>query len=486
MKKIFLLILIAVLILTGCGNRSSRGLTLEFFNEKIEGEITVSAYDSMVYRSFLEEIAREFEIMYPGTKVNIETFSAIPDVRTGSDGNFMLQSVQIQDDPQSRIDYISRVNTSIMSGTGADLYAMDILPLHKLVNSNVLENLDSYMTLDPDFNKNDYRQNIMEAARYKNGTWFIPLEYNFNYYVYDSTLISSDISGNFGVTKSYSGDDLIKMGMSLYDGTHRLFNLTDYSRGRGGMFNMLLNQNIQSFVNLDTGRSNFLDGRFSSLLKSVRSYGEKGLLPRGVTGQQAGTIRQQISEVPADRFYFKHHNSMNLMSGFTREMGIFMRVSVAGSASGVDSNDEIAGIEANADGTVPFRYSKGFSINSHSKNKLAAWTFIKFLLSKDIQVSANTMTFDFPVNNAARTERSEFLFSNLLRGAEMNAQQRQSLEKYKNTVESLSDMINCFVIQDTSINDMIAQDVQFFFDGSRTAEEVAKVLQNKTELYLSE
>jgi hypothetical protein len=33
---------------------------------------------------------------------------------------------------------------------------------------------------------------------------------------------------------------------------------------------------------------------------------------------------------------------------------------------------------------------------------------------------------------------------------------------------------------------MIAQEVQYYFGGSRTAEEVARVLQNKADLYLNE
>jgi hypothetical protein len=68
----------------------------------------------------------------------------------------------------------------------------------------------------------------------------------------------------------------------------------------------------------------------------------------------------------------------------------------------------------------------------------------------------------------------------------LNDQQRRAQEEYKTTVETLSDRINTFTVQDTSLNDMITQEVQYFFGGSRNADEVARVLQNKTELYLSE
>jgi hypothetical protein len=53
-------------------------------------------------------------------------------------------------------------------------------------------------------------------------------------------------------------------------------------------------------------------------------------------------------------------------------------------------------------------------------------------------------------------------------------------------VERLSDQINTYVFQDTTISDMIASDVRYFFSGSQTAGEVAAALQNKADLYLNE
>jgi multiple sugar transport system substrate-binding protein len=189
-----------------------------------------------------------------------------------------------------------------------------------------------------------------------------------------------------------------------------------------------------------------------------------------------------------DRFYFKQYNAANLLSQFTRTLGIVRRMAEGGMAMGIDTDDEIAGIQANADGSVPFTYSRGFGINSRSKNKETAWAFLKFLLSGEMQVSAGLLNSGFSVNNQAREEMAELAFSGMFRNSNgvLNDQQRQALTQYKAAAETLSDSINCFVVQDTSLNDMIASEVQYFFGGSRTAEEVARVLQNKADLYLNE
>ena len=94
----------------------------------------------------------------------------------------------------------------------------------------------------------------------------------------------------------------------------------------------------------------------------------------------------------------------------------------------------------------------------------------------------------FPVNNKAREETAELAFMGMFRNSNgvLNDQQRQALTQYKAAVEKISDSINCFVPEDTSLNDMIASEVQYYFSGSKNADEVARVLQNKADLYLNE
>jgi len=490
MKKL-ILVIVTVLIMAGCSARNQSSQFIpdqEFFSREIKGEITISAYQTITYGSFLEEAIKAFNEIYPNVTVHIETFAVMPETRTMEDGEMMVSVMQSSDDPQTRADYINRTNTRIMSGQGADLYAIDILPLHRMIKSGVLENLDPYMNSDPGFNKSDYRLNILDAVHFLNGKWFIPLDYSINYYAYDSTLVPENISGNFGVNKSFTLEELIRITSVLYNGTGRIIDLMDYSQGGGSLHNMLLYENYRSFVNLETGKPNFLDGKFASMLNLVKNYGEQGFVHRSAISQES--IEQMLHRMmtePAERFYLKRNSDMNLLFNMSRENGIG---SILRSPFVIDDDDEIAGIAANADGSVPFIFQRGFLMNSQSKNKEAAWTFIKFLLSKEMQMSLNTGVIGMvlPIHNEARDEKGWFAFSGEIYSMNIpiNDQMRTSFNHYRNTIETLSDSINTFLIRDTNINDMIAQEVQYFFDGSRTAEEVARVLQNKADLYLSE
>jgi ABC-type glycerol-3-phosphate transport system substrate-binding protein len=290
------------------------------------------------------------------------------------------------------------------------------------------------------------------------------------------------MAAGFGVDKAWTAEELLALAIPLYDGTYKLFNMVD---GSGGMFYRLLNENVENFVNLETGRPNFTDGVFSRLLSSVSDYGRQGYIPRGVTGQQdAGQLMQQAMSTPTDRFFFKLNNGISLISQFGRSVGIRMAIGTGSTARGIESDDEIAGIQANADGFVPFGYSMAFAVNSQSKNKETAWAFMKFLLSKETQLSTNP--YFLSLNNEAREEKAELVFSQYNPSRTLNEQQRQAIEAYRAALERLSDMINTYTVRDTNINDMIIAEAQYYFDGTRGADEVARIIQNKADLYLSE
>jgi multiple sugar transport system substrate-binding protein len=498
MKPVFLLLpallaatLLAAAVLAGCGGKKEApgGGGPELFAGELGGGITVSAYDTMNYRSFLEDAARSFQARYPGTTVRIETFSAMPEIRSAGEGNRRMVLAQVLDDPQGRADYISRVHTGLMSGEGADLYAMDVLPLHKFVEDGQLENLEAYMDGDPGFNRADYRGNILDALRYRDGIWFMPTGYTFRYFAYDRTLLPE--AAGFGTGETWTSGELLALGEPYYDGSAKIFNLVDYRHNpAGGLAYQMLNENMGIYVDLENKKANFLAGGFAGFLESIRKAGEQGYVPRGLTGQSdpEQSLRKAGAEA-SDRFFFKVKENFSLVSQFGRGAGLrIVMEGIAGAARAIEDDDEIAGIAADAGGRVPFRYSRAYGISSGSKNKALAWAFIKFLLEEEMQLSPGLPAGDLPLHNKAREQKAETAFSGAFMGRvrPLDAGARAALEAYRAATEALSDRINYFAVRDTTVDDMIAAEMRYFFGGARTAAELAAVLQNKVELYLNE
>jgi multiple sugar transport system substrate-binding protein len=180
--------------------------------------------------------------------------------------------------------------------------------------------------------------------------------------------------------------------------------------------------------------------------------------------------------------------NFSLVEQLSRGSGRRMRIMTGGNTGGIEDDDGIAGIEANANGGIPFSYSQAYGINAGSKNKALAWAFLKFLLTEEIQLSTALSPQGLPLNNRAREQKGELILSGAFMGGRgaLDEGQREALGAYNAAVEALSDRIDCFVIQDTALNDMIAAEARYFFNGSRTAEETARALQNKADLYLHE
>ena len=193
----------------------------------------------------------------------------------------------------------------------------------------------------------------------------------------------------------------------------------------------------------------------------------------------------QAGDNPGERFYFKSNSAFSLMSQFTRNSGRRMNIGTAGSIRAIDTDDEIAGVRANADGSVPFTYEQAYGINSGSKNKQTAWAFIKFLLGDEMQTNTNLSLAFQPLRNSSRAQKAESMFTGQ-QGQPLDDNQKADLEEYIKAVEKLSDLISCYNWNDTIIDDMISAEVKYFFDGTKTAADVAAALQNKVELYLSE
>ena len=576
MKKFLVLFLTITLAfsLAACGGSGKEGAVNsanvgpdKALEGEIKGEITVSAFETMTQLAFLEEAARLFEEKYPGTKVNIETFSAMPEISTAAQGNMRMQRVEMQDDPTARADYVSKVNTALMSGTGADILAADVLPLYKFADSGQLLDINALIAADDDFDRSAYRGNILDALTYKGGLWYIPLDYSFEYYTYDSTLVNTRVA-RFGTGSAYNSQDLIDIAAPIFDGNSQIFNMSSYIRGGGGggmgmisgLFARMLREQYSSLVDIEKREAHFTDGGFAQLLNSLKEYEQLGYVSEGLSAQSdAGRMLTGAGgpPEPTERFYFKPKSNMTLQQHFNRNSGRRMSVMMyaVGSAIGIEDDDEIAGAQADAKGQVPFTFQYGYALNSASKNQALAWAFLKFLLSEEMQLSPAMSSMFLPLHNEARVQKAELQMSGAFMGLggrmgvnqpgggqlyggqpggdqpgsgqpggeqpgsgqpgggqpgegqpgggqpggeqpggnqpgfepqALDEQQLQVLELYREAVEQLSDLISTYTIRDIVIDDMINSEAQYFFDGVKSAEEVASTLQSKVELYLSE
>ena len=130
-------------------------------------------------------------------------------------------------------------------------------------------------------------------------------------------------------------------------------------------------------------------------------------------------------------------------------------------------------------------------INTNSTNKEGAWEFITFLLSEEVQYREEAHLP--PVQKEAFDKWLEWELSWLSEVRYENGKQlkpayygentsEEKREAYKKAIEDARPL----PIRTALILAIILDDAEDYFNGSKSAEEVSKVINNRVQLYLDE
>ena len=264
----------------------------------------------------------------------------------------------------------------------------------------------------------------------------------------------------------------------------------DFQGGAKQALRLQFENEYEKYIDLENKKANFTDGNFVKLLNEINEQRLNGyFIPDFLS------IEEQTQDIIENQalYYYRYQIALMLKYIFMPQDDQFTT-----SAFSLPAIDEIAGLLTNDAGEAVFSCYQSYGINANSSNKALAWAFIKFMLGEDMQQSLNLL--GFPVNKAAFMENSQI---NLLKipnyvsqadGAySVNGYYELTEEKYLRAYEEYMKYHEAFVndlslypVTDEIINEMVSSEAALFFDGSKSAQEVADVLQNKVQLYLSE
>jgi ABC-type glycerol-3-phosphate transport system substrate-binding protein len=493
-KRIVSVALVAVLAIAsaGCGGGGSQGDTgvAELLAGEIKGEITVSCFNTMFYERFLNEAAALFESEFPETKVNIQTFASMPETLYVDMGDDRQGGVMMQLDEQEEVDYRYGLNTQLMSGQGPDILAMDVLPYHRYADSGMLEDLRAFMDADESFHMDDYRRNIIESARYKGGQFLMPLDFDFWHVIFDKDKIGGDVAIALRSKDRFSYPELIELVKAQFAADDSGARMIDLSGDEARAFRNIWQLDYNAYIDLENKKANFTDGAFVDMLKTFDEQRRSGYFQPVFQ-----TMEEEFQDVMENGglYYYKYNFNISLKPMFMPRGGDSPR-----EWPGQPDIDEIAGLLTSGDGKAGFRTFQSYGMNANSQNKALAWAFIKFIIGEEMQQSRNIL--GLPVNNAAYIDKAKLglvKIPNYVMGENnsytidgfqdnTDAEYVQAYEDYLVCLNGFVDMLNYFPITDNIISEMVRSEAELFFDGTKSAEDVAETLQNKVQLYLDE
>lgn len=403
----------------------------------------------------LQDTLDEFEKKYPNVKIQKVLF-----------------------DVNNIEKYEKTLLSDTLAGKGPDVLYLTSSDSKKLQRSGMLEDLKLLMDKDKSFNKQDYNSKIINAGMYNSKLTLMPLDYYVNQYVTTKELLNSN---GINLKPDSSEKDFIKAVESgNLNGSRKLFaavgggdpvsnmNLSDFLAGSG-----------YEFIDYENKKVYFDKPEFKELIEDYKkiykasSKKDQGEGTSGEEGLQA--LKSGAALFSNDRMdSFKDFlSSESLINGITKETSCINNMPM------LEGGDKVVGI-----------VSDSMAINKNSRNKKAAYNFIKCALSTEVQSKACRQTSYIPVNNKVVKELEDEYKSEIGKSYEYDKNdtvvQKPLSSDFQNYVNKVTNNVEKGTIIDDSVNNLMIECLTPYFQDKTSYESAINTLQSKVKIYINE
>lgn len=459
--------IVSILSLSACSGNNASPSSVSSSQPTTSGPKTVSL-SVMTSDRFLELGKQKFEAAHPDIKIDIKEYVAAPAAATATKGQNMV--IMNKPDPKNIEKYVSSVGAELMSGKASDIIVMNELPYKKYADKKLLENIGDLMSKDTTFQKANYYTDIFDAMKYNGALYTVPVRVGLNMWFGNQAILANEkIDDN-----KWTWADFKKVAGNWLTDKNNDGKPDTYPLGRmepDQLITTMLNSSFSKFVDSNSKKAKLDSPEFINMLKLAKSmYDDKIIL--GDNADKDNVVFQPKSNI----LMYMDMYSMPKMN-FDGKSAYY----------DLPSENETRG--------TTFTTSMPIAINSKSANKKEAWEFLKFLLSDDMQSAMELNGFAVNKNGAkAQGESLKKLGSGeggSGKGMKLNINGKAmalqpATDQDIAAIETVMSKANVFAESDPKITAIVAEETAPFFQGQKSAEEVAKVIQNKVSTYLQE
>ena len=405
-------------------------------------ELTLGKFYSL--NEVWESAAKEFELINPNVRIKVIDYK--------------------EKYANNHEKYILSLNTELMSGMGPDMLDSGEVPFITYGAKGFLVDLGDYIKNDPGFSDASFFMNVIESFRHNGKLYAMPLTFLFQAVI---------ASGPNLRAEGISIDDTQWDWTDFYDICKRV---TKDENGDGinekyamprvlelYLLNLMCGRDYSTFVDIEGKEARFDSEEFRDILELCRSFYRDQLVhPSKFSNQIDGSDRGMFTFLPTDYLHVSEL-TMQLMERISED-SILLR---------------LPGEHGQARATA----GSSISINSSCKSKDICWEFIKFMANYDRlgQTPGVAQNSGFSTNKA-------IFYAGLDSVSAWNIGEGRSVldRKFRDFKESYISDISSSVYPGNEINYIVYSEVGAFFDGTVSADAVAKRIQNRVELYLNE
>lgn len=428
-----------------------------------------SLFVSHVSRKYLSSAVEKFKDNYKNVEIEEKTFT--------------LEQAE---------EYRNKMTVAILTGEGPDIIDFnEYFPFNtKYFTNGVLYDINSLISEDSTFNLNDYNQTVLDTGLYDGKRYVIPCGYTIPMLYTVNSELNNEID--------WSNWDWNAMISTAKKFASENMNSGKYFFSPSLTFTEFVKYSGLDLIDYKNKKSSFSSPDFVKLLKSYKEI-LPAICPDEVNKKYRGNIYNMMKDGVIQFIYVNKLASVYELWGENsavhdvvgQDMEIYPFPSPTGERYGVSQAHNMLGISSN------------------SKKPEAAFDYIKILLSYDLQkkIEENYNSPNFssayraaPVlKNIFQKEAEYFMRPEIDSGGkkilgdkfdgfnDIFACASYSLtQKLVNQLnEELSGVTKCFLPENT-VYDFIQKELPDFLSGKKTAEQTAKAINNKVNLYLNE
>ena len=369
----------------------------------------------------------------------------------------------------------------VLSGKGPDLVIWDGMNYSPaLASDRLMENLYDFMEADPDFHREDYYENILQAFEINGGLYICPASFS----VHTGCVWADELGTDRGVTDGWTLGEM----MQTYENSPRAKTFAP-NFTKEFQLQFICEDCMGDFVDWNSGKCHFDTPEFVELLEWCNTFPE--------------IFRDHID-------YEGYAYLEGLRSG-----QIFWQPGVLNSAwevayKRVTSGDAdllwpghpVADDERNLGGGVAAPYGECYSICLNSDNPKAAWEVVKSFLAADAEREVrgipllrsvseeriqDALTVEYETVDGSRQEKIKWeTFIVIIEGTEEEIKFSCITEQDAETYRSIIGNTHRSYSSDPGILDIIMEEAGAYFGGDKDAATVADIIQNRVSMYVGE
>ena len=422
---------------------------------------TVVTMSVMTKDRFLTQAERLFEAAHPD--IDVQIVETVPADTSGGDQMIVKKEWKAGSETNAEDieKYANSVNTAIMSGQASDIISAEYLPIDKYAEKGLLADWNELAEQDADFAKSDYYENVLSAVTDDTGWYGIPTSFALEVMLGDEAFLTQ----NGLDQQTWTWDQFVDLlNKTKADGKYGISRMSPEM-----LLAFLVETTYDQLVKRDGSSASFDAAAFQAYMEKIKKLYDDGLATADMMGAQNTAFSSESLDSPMNALL------VPTMSGQKNML------QPPGTGDG---------------GGIPFKSNQVLGLNAKSNVKNEAWSFVKFLLSEEMQ--ADQAMMNFPVNKAALsaklTETRQLLEGSASGkdGPKITLRNESGEVKPTITDEDIQKVLDFipsvgkYGNRDPKVLGMIAEETAAFFSGSKKAEAVSGALANRIDTYLNE